>query len=474
MDLLTATRAHRRARGLRARLAAVTAVAVIVPLLVGVFVLATLLQRSLTGSLTSRVEQQVEAVATAVRQDGVRPSVLTDVDPAMRTVILDSAGRVRVSQPAGQTRPLSEDRPAGEHRSVRNARYWWRPGDVDTPLVVSRGVRTPSGTYVVQVSASQEPQHEAISTDAKILLLGTPVLALLAAALAWWVAGRALAPVDRMRAEVDAVEGGHLDTRVEVPPQQDEIAALAVTLNRMLDRLQSAQAQQQRFVADASHELRSPLATLQAATDLASADPAGEWPVVAPTVQAELERMNALIGDLLLLARLDERRAASPVGEVDLDDIAQAEVGRWRAGTTVTVRYAGTPSRARAREASVQRIVRNLVDNGTRHARHEVLVTTSTVAGRAVLTVDDDGPGIAARDRERIFDRFVRLDASRSRGEGGFGLGLAIVRELARSTGGEVSAGESPLGGARFTVVLPLPQESRASSVDAPRTSSSR
>ncbi|GGB31304.1 two-component sensor histidine kinase [Flexivirga endophytica] len=449
-----------RSRSLRARLVALTAVAVIVPLLIGIFVLATLLQRSLTGSLTSRVKQQTDIVAITVRDNGPQSIRLADTDRPMKAVVLSANGKIVAAQPRDVTLPLSGDRPETSHKRVQNAQYWWRPGDVEAPLVVSRSVQTRSGRYVVQVSSSQQPQHEAISTVVKILLLGTPLLALLAAALAWLVAGRSLAPVDRMRSEVDAIEAGHLDARVVVPGQDDEISALARTLNRMLDRLESSQERQQRFVADASHELRSPLATLQAATDLTSADPGGEWPAVESTVRAELGRMNALIGDLLLLARIEEDRASSPTTDVDLDDIAQAEVSRWRSDTNVVVRYAGTPARARVLESSVERIVRNLVDNGIRHADGQVLVTTSRDSdGSAVLTVDDDGAGIDPGDRERVFDRFVRLDEGRSRGEGGFGLGLAIVRELARSTEGDVRVESAPLGGARFVVTLPGAQE---------------
>lgn len=449
-----------RANGLRPRIAAFTALAVIVPLLAGIFVLATLQQRSLTGSLSARVKQQADIVAITVRDEGPHAIRLADTDRPMKAVVLSGTGHLIAAQPGDVTRPLSSDRPTTSHKVEQNARYWWWPGDVHEPLVVSRAVDTRSGRYIVQVSSSQEQQHEAVSTVVKLLLLGTPLLALLSAALAWLVAGRTLAPVDRMRSEVDAIEGRRLDARVDVPDQDDEIAALARTLNRMLDRLESSQERQRRFVADASHELRSPLTTLQAAADLTSMDPAGEWPEIAPTVQLELHRMNALIGDLLLLARIEEDRSASAAVDLDVDELAQAEVGRWRADASVTVRRAGDPTRARAPESVVERILRNLVDNGIRHARDEVVVTTSAGPdGTAVVTVDDDGHGIDPADRDRVFDRFVRLDEGRSRDEGGFGLGLAIVRGLARSVGGDVRAGGSPQGGARFTVTLPGGQD---------------
>lgn len=442
-------------------MAAVTALAVIVPLLAGIFVLATLQQRSLTGSLSSRVKQQADIVANTVHEDGPHAIRLADTDRPFKAVVLDTKGRLIAAQPKTVTGPLSDDRPTTSHKRVQNAQYWWTPGDVRAPLVVSRSVTTHSGRYIVQVSSPQQPEHEAVSTVVKLLLLGTPLLALLAAGLAWLVAGRTLAPVDQMRSEVDAIEAGHLDARVDVPPSKDEIAALARTLNRMLDRLESSQERQQRFVADASHELRSPLATLQAAADLTSMDPAGEWPEVASTVHTELERMNDLIGDLLLLARTEERRTTASLESIDLDDLARAEAGRWRGDSAVAVRCVGNPTWARASEPAVERVLRNLVDNGIRHASKKVLVTTTAGPdGTAVVTVDDDGPGIDPTDRERVFDRFVRLDEGRSRDEGGFGLGLAIVRELARSIGGDVRAGESPLGGARFTVTLPGAQDS--------------
>ncbi|WP_265442695.1 sensor histidine kinase [Flexivirga meconopsidis] len=443
----------RLARSLRVRIALVTALAVVVPLVIGVFVLATLLQHSLTGSLVGRVSDQAAGVANAVQRQGPTEAAVSNVDPSLRAVVLDRTGAVVASSAPGDQAPLSADRPRPNTSSVRGERRWYRPGDVETPLIVSQGVRSGGRDFVIQVSSSQQAQHEAISTDVKILLLGTPVLTVLAALLAWWVSGLALAPVQRMRREVDEIEARSLDTRVEVPRQQDEIAALATTLNRMLDRLEHAQGEQRRFVADASHELRSPLATLQAAVELATDD--DEWRQVAPTVRDEIGRMTGLVNDLLLLAQLDERPATG-TEEVDLDDIAQAEVQRWRGDSTIQVRYVGSPARGRGRQRAVERIARNLVDNAVRHARSEVVVSTTTGRdGAAVLTVDDDGPGIPAADRGRVFDRFVRLDSSRSRGQGGFGLGLAIVRDLARSSGGDVVVAESPSGGARFVVTLP-------------------
>jgi signal transduction histidine kinase len=215
---------------------------------------------------------------------------------------------------------------------------------------------------------------------------------------------------------------------------------------------------QRRFVADAAHELRSPVASIRQHAEVASAHPettdVGE---LATTVGAEGVRLQALVDDLLLLARLDEGAGVARE-EVDLDDLVLAEAERLRATTTDEIRtrdvHAG---RVRGEARSLERLVRNLGDNAARHAG-TVAFALAVEDGHVTLTVDDDGPGIPAADRERVFERFVRLDEGRGRADGGTGLGLAIAREVARAHGGDVTLADSSLGGLRAEVALPSAQ----------------
>ena len=278
-------------------------------------------------------------------------------------------------------------------------------------------------------------------------------------ATTWRVVGRSLAPVDAIRAEVDAISTTQLYRRVPQPAADDEIGRLAATMNRMLDRLDRAHARQRRFVADASHELRSPIAALRQHAEVALAhpgrSPAGE---LARTVHAESLRMQALVDDLLLLARADEHIVSLRRRPIDLDDLVLAEVRRLRDGASVSVDAHGvSAARIDGDRAALRRVLHNLGDNAARHARHRVAFTLLERDGWAELHVDDDGPGVPAADRSRVFDRFVRLDDSRARIGGGSGLGLAIVAEIIAAHGGTAVVEASPLGGARVTLRLPLP-----------------
>jgi signal transduction histidine kinase len=236
-------------------------------------------------------------------------------------------------------------------------------------------------------------------------------------------------------------------------------------MNAMLDRLQDDDDRRRRFVSDASHELRSPVAVLATAADVAlrrsgQAGPVGnDGPVdaadladLATTVRGEADRMEAMIADLLALARHDEGLAPPPV-VVDLDDIVLAEAARPRA-VPVDVRGVSA-GQVRGRADELTRMVTHLLDNAARHARSTVHVGLIASGGLVVLSVDDDGPGIAPEQRTAIFERFVRLDESRSRDRGGAGLGLAVVASTAQNVGGSVEVTESPIGGARFIVTIP-------------------
>ncbi|WP_420843852.1 sensor histidine kinase [Kribbella speibonae] len=269
--------------------------------------------------------------------------------------------------------------------------------------------------------------------------------------------GQALRPVERIRGRVQRIGTRDLTERVPVPQTRDEIARLAVTMNEMLDRLETGQATQRAFVADASHELRSPLATLTAALEVIEADTTGQaWHELRQVMETETDRMRQLVEDLLLLAKADDTGIRMRKVDVDLDDLVAAEIQRLRSSApdlTVTgdvhpVRVVGDPAR-------LSQVLRNLVDNAARAAHSAVHLTTAEQNGSAIITVSDDGDGIPEQDRQRVFERFVRLDTSRSRASGGSGLGLSIAREITRAHNGTVTLAPSPTGGITATVTLP-------------------
>jgi signal transduction histidine kinase len=241
-----------------------------------------------------------------------------------------------------------------------------------------------------------------------------------------------------------------------VPASHDEIAALAVTMNEMLARIQAGHQAQQRFLGDASHELRSPLATIISGLEVAEAHPELlDTELAVNTLLPEAHRMSTLIDDLLLLARADERRLLVHKEDVALDGLAEVEAARVRREGQRTVSTDISPVRLIADPAAVSRMIRNLVDNASRHAKSLIAIEVSSRNGTAELSVSDDGPGIAPADRTRVFDRFVRLDSDRARSSGGAGLGLAIVAEVVSAHGGTVSIDDRPGGGTTVMVALP-------------------
>jgi len=243
---------------------------------------------------------------------------------------------------------------------------------------------------------------------------------------------------------------------VPQPQTRDEIAALAATMNAMLGRLQGAAARQRAFVSDAGHELRSPIAAIRAEVEVAQRLGPGDG--TFSNVLGETERLERLVTDLLTLASADEGQSrVARAQDVDVDDLVTAEASRlWsRADLTVTADIA--PARTWGDPSALVRVLRNLVDNATRHATSRVhLACGPREPGGAWFRVEDDGPGVPLTDRDRVFERFVRLDEARTRDDGGSGLGLAIVRELVAAEGGTVRFTDTGrLPGARVEVQLP-------------------
>ncbi|MDX2547050.1 sensor histidine kinase [Streptomyces sp. WI04-05B] len=304
------------------------------------------------------------------------------------------------------------------------------------------------GTLTVYAGAPLSAEQSAVSTALTVMLIGFPLLLGVVAGVTWLVTRRALHPVEGIRAEMAAITASQdLARRVPVPDTHDEVARLARTTNETLAALETSVERQRRFVADASHELRSPIASLRTQLEVGAAHP--ELLDVEGAVE-DTVRLQRLAADLLLLARLDagERPADA---RFDLAELVR-EQAEGRAGVTVGVEsmeVAGS-------RGQLGRLVANLLDNAQRHARSAVTVSVRREGARAVVEVADDGDGVPEADRERVFERFVRLDAARSRDDGGAGLGLAIARDVAVRHGGTLTVGETATGGALFELRLPV------------------
>jgi signal transduction histidine kinase len=334
------------------------------------------------------------------------------------------------------------------------------------PLRVRAVAAGPPDAPVAVIVAVQVGDVLAARTALRTALLVVfPVVLLVMAVVAWVVMGRTLRPVEQLRAGAEHIGAGpgvtgartDPDARLPVPAAADEIRALALTLNGMLDRLSAARARQRAFVADAAHELRSPLASMR--VQLEVAERLGEGGDLPAELAPELSRLSALVEDLLLLARsgADGPVPAQPepvaVGPL-LAEVAADVAGRD--GVRVEASAPGVDLTVAADPGELRRVLVNLTTNAVRHAGSRVdLDAVPAPDGRVVLRVTDDGPGIGVADRARVFERFARLDDARSRDAGGSGLGLPIAAELVARAGGEIVLTEAPGGGLRALVTLP-------------------
>ncbi|MFE6801605.1 sensor histidine kinase [Streptomyces sp. NPDC057681] len=311
---------------------------------------------------------------------------------------------------------------------------------------------TRQGDLTVYAGASLSAEQSAVGAALTVMLIGFPVLLGVVGAVTWLVTRRALRPVEDIRSEMSAITASQdLARRVPEPATHDEVARLARTTNETLAALETSVERQRRFVADASHELRSPIASLRTQLEVGAAHP--ELLDVDGAV-ADTVRLQELAAGLLLLARLD---AGERPGEarVDLATLAGEELSQRPAGR-VAVRTHLEPVEVAGSRSQLARVVGNLLDNAQRHARSRVDIAVRAEGPWAVVEVADDGAGVPEAERERIFERFVRLDDARARDDGGAGLGLAIARDVAVRHGGALTVRSSPAGGALFELRLPV------------------
>ncbi len=438
---------------MRTALAAALAVAMTLVLACGGLVWAV--HRSLIDGLVTTATDTANEV-TSLAAAGAVPDP-PPAQPGVVVQVVDASGHVvAATSSIARRHPVASVRPAlGTSQVIATPPLV--PGD-DADLTVAMSVQSPTAGLVT-VYAVTSVQGAERSTHLLMVLLAavTGILLVVAAAVGWVLVGRALQPVEAIRAEVADITARDLHRRVPEPPQLDEIGRLAATMNETLARLEKATDRQRQFVSDASHELRSPLAALLAQVEVARAHPeSADWSAVADAVVVEGDRLSRIVDDLLLMARADEGQLEPRRDPVDLDELVLAEGRRLRAQRRVAVDLHGVGAgRVTGDADQLSRMVRNLADNAERHARGTVSFGVSRINGHVQLVVADDGPGIPPDQRERVFERFARLDTARDRPTGGTGLGLAIVGEIVATHGGTIHVADSP-GGARFEVELPV------------------
>jgi signal transduction histidine kinase len=442
--------------GISARSAAVSAIVVLFALALGGAGLDAILYRSLLGGVDDATAGRVRDIAAALQSNSpadLDSALLTTDQRVVAIQLIAPDGKVVVRSGSAPKTPLI---PVTEFDL--NLRRGMSDDAVakDNMRVSGQRVNTPAGEYTVLVGGGSEAVETTARTVALLLACGAPIIIAAAAAASYWLVRRSLQSVDLIRSRVAEISTSDLAERVPVPTSRDEISALAITMNEMLSRIEAGHRAQRRFLGDASHELRSPLATIISGLEVAEAHPELlDAELAINTLLPEAQRMHTLIEDLLLLARADEQSLLLHKEEMALDDLAEVEAARVRREAGCTIHTDICPARLTGDPAAMSRMIRNLVDNAVRHANSHIAIEVSSRNGTAILSISDDGPGIAPAERTRVFERFVRLDSDRSRSAGGAGLGLAIVAEVVAAHGGTVTIDDRPGGGTKMIVTFP-------------------
>jgi signal transduction histidine kinase len=456
-----------RRLSLRARLLLVSAVALALGLAAGGVVLVGVLNFALLRAVNTQALETADGVAKLVNQNSLSQPI--PVSPDMQVQVIDADDRVlAMSANADRLVPILYP---DEIARLPDRSGVLIPGDrihlTSWVRVVMVQAGPPTRPQRVLVARSTADVMQGVHLLRVTLLVAFPLLVVLLAAVSWRVLGAALSPVEELRAGAEEITGGARPGRLPVPGSHDEIHRLAVTLNGMLHRLDAARARQRAFVADAAHELRSPLTNMRTELEVAQRLPdSTDWPALSTDLLTDVDRLSRLVDDLLLLARADDAatRPARGIEEVELGQLVDEVAGRY---PSVDYERPAEPVIVAGERDALGRVLANLLDNAVRHAASTVRVTVDLGHGGgdvggggaglgayAMMVISDDGPGIPEADRDRVFDRFTRLDDARARDAGGSGLGLAIVKELVRRHGGTVTLGDGQPG-LRVEIRLP-------------------
>lgn len=446
-------------RSLRARLTAAATVIIMVGMTAAAVLLVVRLHASLLANLDSAVTQQARSVAGDAAGGRLSGRLTAAREGAFAVQVVASGGRVLASSANidGHDRLFTFSGGHGDPvlTTVANVPVG---EDEATFRAAALSSKTPAGPVTVYAGLPTTEVTQSVTELVRALAVGLPVVIVLLALVGWLLIGRALRPVEALRRQAAGIPGTDLHRRLDPPAAGDELGRLAATLNDLLARIEAATGRQRQFVADAAHELRSPLAALRTQLEIATRHPdTATTGQVAADLLADTIRLSRLVDDLLALARLD----ANPHPQrrpVDLDDLLLAEARRARGRGPRIDTTAVSAGRVLGDPHALGRVVQNLIDNAVWHAATTVTLQLTADPTQITLAVADDGPGIPAADRDRVFERFTRLDDARSRDAGGSGLGLAIVRDVVTAHDGQVRIHDN-LPGARFTITLPTAQE---------------
>jgi len=449
-------------QSLRARLTLIATALFSLAVIAGVILVLVVQRYALTRVLDQSANKTARDIGRKVAA-GVLPQTLVATSGGITAVqVVDANGRpLAATAGTDAVNPLltSEEQldevRGGSRLTIESSEYSARL------RVLGRKV----GDKTVLVFTELNRVDDSVRILTRAALIGGPLAVLLMATATYGAVTLSLRPVAALRhGAADITAAGLARQRLPVPGAQDEIHRLAITLNAMLDRIDSATSRQRTFVGDAAHELRSPLASLRVQLEVAQRlGPSVDWDGVIEDVLVDVDRLDRLVEDLLTLARLDESGSVGRREPVALDELVASVAGGY-VHARVPVQVQATPVTVAGDPDALRRVVINLVDNAMRYAASEVVVTVGPTTRdgqpRALLTVEDDGPGIPAAERSKVFDRFYRVQESRSRESGGTGLGLPIVRDIVRNHDGRVRMTERAGGASGLRAVVLLPATS--------------
>ena len=452
-------------RSLRARLTVLAALIAAAVFSVTSSAVLALIPNNLQEVLEARNELAARRVAGQARAgelSGILPEPVRESGAPREIQVVDDGGRV-----VAATAKMHGKRPLAAFRPSRDETIMSREIELRTPahadhsrahLVSALRVPSPYGHVTVYAAVDLTEVNRARTWLNVLIFAGAPFVVLVVAWITWITVGLTLRPVERIRAQLEEISGRDLSRRVPVSPSGDEVARLAVTTNATLDRLERSAEAQRRFVADASHELRSPITSLRLELEADCADPEGaDWPVSGRRALEATERLSEIVDELLMLARLDagataERRV------VDLRRLCSEQLRRLETARVPVHADLAAAAPVLGSPVQLDRLLTNLLDNAVRHARERVELRVAVEGDQVVVTVADDGAGIAPEDRERVFERFTRLREGRRLDKGGSGLGLPLSREIATSHGGTLTVEDPPPDGPQGAyLVLRLP-----------------